>query len=340
LPLTAQCGELFASGRTLWFAAWKADLDARRKLHMEHKNFLARYICMYDCACQDFAPLHFADLRRTSEWRQTLMSAEVILSDPECRAPYRNLPGWNPFLNRYDGMHTFFHAGVLSDSVASCLIELCREGKFGPMPLEFQLVRASREFATYAHNQRLFIDSGHRPKRFTRRKLGFAKNTDAPSLSDTYKCSHCRQFTYWLHEVTSNSHPAHSEYSQTRALLFASFCKFQEVCKKSWVVLTPEERDEAYKHGVKFLDAYFYLWSTNAAARCKFYRCRPKTHCADHIVSELIHGFINPRADECWLDEDLMRVVRDVYSGTHADNTMAAGMKRMTVRLLQQWFDE
>ena len=254
-------------------------------------------------------------------------------------SPFLRVAGYAHSRALLDGMHAWYHCGMASDFVASCLVDMHIDGMLEDT-MENSLYRASNELRDWLNKQKVFpMDSRHQFRSFTCAKIGWKGNERFPELSVTYKCGFVRQCMLWL-AWWFTTQPRKGWYQEVRALAAWSFAQYHMVLHEGRCVLSEDERARAHAHGQMFLDQYMVLHAVNIEqGRCLF-KIRPKSHMCWHIIQMLLHSKYNPRYFENWLEEDMLGKLSKVFSKCHTSTRTTTGLRRHVRMLMAMWFED
>ena len=241
------------------------------------------------------------------------------------------IPGFHLSLCRGEGMHAG-PLGSMPDAVASALVELADEGRFGCSDigrwddrLQAQLHTAFPIFADWAKSQH----ESHTIKKFSLAGLSMtAKHTSFPCYKG--KAHNCLVLCRWLEFMTAAS-KHESEYCLLRWQAIWAWVEIFDVCMKSVDrdFLNPSELSRLDSATTILLHGCKHLASLNALSGKARWKTRPKLHIFYHINKDAQASGRNPRSWMTFRDEEFMGKMASIASAVHG--------LTMCNRSLQRW---
>jgi len=326
----ANAGMDFSPPYRYYFSGLKADEKAAKEQHCANRCSQANFICMLDVCCKHVEGLCYKDMSLSAPWRSTALTHEQCMMFCREPSPWGEMPGFNMWRQLRDGLHVFFHRGLASDVSASTVLEMCKQGYFGTgVSLDAQVANAFDAFRAFASERKLPI-----PKAWHLRKLHF-KDGSCPVFGESYKCHDVKQFMrFAAHAVsTLDCHPR-SEHEEVRHVCLQSLCCFVHTSSRAGPLYTPAGLASQQRVGRDALLALQWLHYSGHLFVGVRWKCRPKCHSFDHIVSEAERGcHQNSFYHENWGEEDLMGRVRAICQSCHASTKVKRGLERSLLTL-------
>ena len=129
------------------FVGVKSDLQYDKQTFGFH-SYDQRELCK-DCFAVKYGEgCLYTEVGPDAAWRASSRTDEQYFASKPSREPLTEIPGWTLKLHRGDPMHMIY-LGFALHLLGSCLLELCRSGKYGPGSLDKQLARAWRPGRTH-----------------------------------------------------------------------------------------------------------------------------------------------------------------------------------------------
>ena len=241
---------------------------------------------------------------------------------------------------RWDVLH-LWHLGVGRDAVASILEFLCAESDFfGAHPaLPNRLSAAYANFRSWC----LVLKKFPVISTFTKENLHFSTTPTC-----TFKASDIMLITSWLGDIFCEvdieivklgrcrhlpgtvvqllqqfAAPADREWVLARRVV----CLMRMILATWWhnpLVMRPASQQRCYDAGLLVLRAWGHLSHMSAMAGRRRWHMKPKIHAVAHVIHSMAdserHQALNPAADACFMDEDMigkiMRIVRQCHPTT------------------------
>ena len=245
-----------------------------------------------------------------------------------------------PALTRIDGWHLstllpdYMHIiplGIAQTIVASSMLELCGEGRFGYIDTRNAKLRIALQLQTaYCRFFKWARDLGfEHPQPLLKLNAFCAPKADAAPLSKG-KSHNTTVVVCWL----SSLHPLHSRpgHDQLRGVLLRSLARQWRLLHAHVVWFDAKQRDAFCRDTRRILLACKALWIEARLEGVRSWGLKPKHHALFHLLKRVEQTSRNPASFWCFSDE---RFVGDVKMLTPG---MKPGRSAASKRALQRHF--
>lgn len=334
--LSAMCSptvETFAwrkKGYRFVYSSTQGDLKWIAEKYGFH-NFRSNSFCSF-CECKKDDPdpsMTIGDFKLTAKHLQTEMNHETFFQRlgkaPEEFSPLFLIAGARMDRIAHDICHSQF-LGTGKTLNGSLLTYLCEANAFCAFGggkyqqcMDAALRHAYKAFCDWQRARKLWVSQ----PRFTASRLHRTLRTAYPQLSS--KAVAGKTISYWLADVCVSwaQRPASSDLDQAVAYCATSYTSMLRAIDESPVVLSQEQAEAVFQHGVQHLQVYAYLNLLSAstvgyqAQNRALWLLLPKHHHMQHMVMECRRSRINPNSFNLLTAESFIGVMGRVSKTCH-----------------------
>ena len=305
-------GKPLAGGLVGAFGELRGDWKFLKETLFLKRNYMrSDFICHLCDATKNDPRSRYTDFRRTAPHRCTLINDKdwmraALAATVFC--PLLLVAGFSIWRTFFDVMHTF-DLGIYQVLVPSCLKDLVQEGYWAGHTVAERYIAAFADYRSWARLHKL----KDIPRKFQRNTWGKGYY---PKISQIQAKAAClRSMTYWMAEVCSRPLNVANAHGQLRAAMMESFVAFDKHCRRFGRHLAPDQHELLSSTLERALTAYNALAVEAAACEPakRLWKCIPKMHAATHYYDNAI----NPRAVQCYQDEDMVRRLTMIYNKVH-----------------------
>ncbi len=297
----------------------------------QHYNSRGRICHLCSATKERASPEHFSNFSRRAPCRGHLTTHAAWAEEQERLRPGSSplllIHGFNIRMVQFDIMHTL-DLGILQHALPSALHELLREGHFGAGSVHAQLKRATREYRCWCRENRVVAQA----KRFTPRwvKLPY------PQIGQVHaKAAAARSMQYWMRAVCEAAAAAGTPHARARWALFWHLCSADHVMRRAGRHLRRHEQEQLAQRVEAALASYAWLSGRARRRGVPLWALKPKHHAMTHI------GFdtqgVNPRRQQCYLDEDMVGKCKRLYTACHPLTASRRCLQRYALGQASRW---